>query len=535
MVAKQEVAAPSPPNETAFLSAFRAARRVSTPIVTVETPDPGSTERAIRGVLEPKAPVFAWDCTKGMRGLNDFGKAVVQQLSSDKKHPVDFAVTVNCTETLLICERLPELSVVFMYNLHLQLKEANGNSCAPVVQGLWNLRDLFKVDKRMIVGLGPMFQLPLEIQGDVISLDEPLPTRAELSEVVDQQHKNAGMPLPDDDTREAALDAIVGLAIYTAEQVTAMSLEKRPDPKKPGEFIKGLNTSKLWDRKIKAIQNTDGLRVWRPKPGETTLAELKGIDNVVAFVEELIAADAFGAIAFIDEGDKALAGGMSEYTGDSGVAKDQVGQVLSFIEDTGSLGVMLAGVAGCGKTQIAKATGSRSGKPVIVFDLGGMKGGVVGLSEMRTRTALKVLSATAEGRVLFLMTANKTTLFSPEMNRRFPDQFFFDVPDDIGRAAIWPVYIAKNGLTASQAHIPEGFDSGWTGAEIKRACERAALFGKTVVEAARYIIPSSVSHADAINQLRLEADGRFLSASYHGYYQVQPDVPGGGKRSIDVQ
>jgi hypothetical protein len=304
---------------------------------------------------------------------------------------------------------------------------------------------------------------------------------------------------------------------------------------------KGFNLARCWERKIKAIENTDGLHVYKWRSGDTTIDELRGIDNVVAFAQQLIAVDAFGVVVFIDEADKAMAGGLAEYSGDSGVAKDQIGQILTHVNDTKALGVMFAGLAGTGKTQLAKAIGQASGKPVIIFDLGGMKGGHVGESEAKIRAALKVVDATAEGKALFILTANKTTIFTPEMNRRFSDQFFFDLPDDQGRAAIWPVYAAKNKLTASQALVPPGFDAGWTGAEIQRACERAALFGCTVVEAARWIVPQAQRERKTIETMRREAAGRFLSASYPGFYtlpaadaDVDMDRPLGRSRSIEV-
>jgi hypothetical protein len=404
-----------------------------------------------------------------------------------------------------------------MHNAHLQLGEA------PVKQALWNLRDVFKMNKRTVVLLGPAFTLPAELSGDVIVLDEPLPTRAELSAVIDQQHKNAGLELPDETVRAAALDAIVGLPHYTSEQVTAMALEKT-----------GVNLAKLWERKIKAVENTQGLTVYKPIAGDTSLDELKGLDNVVAFAKELISAEAFNVIVFLDEMDKSFAGGMSDHVGDSGVSKDQVGQLLSYINDTKSLGLMLAGVAGSGKTQLAKAMGAASGKPVIVLDLGGAKGGVVGQSEAAIRQMLKVITATAEGRVLFIGTANRTTMFTPELNRRFADQFFFDLPSDEARAAIWNVYIKKNGLTPSQAARPAGFDNGWTGAEIQRACERAALFGKSVVEVAKYIIPQAVSAKQTISTMRRESAGRFISASQPGFYEPPVDAAPKVTRNIDM-
>ena len=64
-----------------------------------------------------------------------------------------------------------------------------------------------------------------------------------------------------------------------------------------------------------------------------------------------------------------------------------------------------------------------------------------------------------------------------------------------------------------------------------------ALFGKTVVEAARYIIPQAVSAAKVIDQMRRDSAGKFLSANHEGFYQLpaKPEldvtVP---QRSIEV-
>ena len=96
------------------------------------------------------------------------------------------------------------------------------------------------------------------------------------------------------------------------------------------------------------------------------------------------------------------------------------------------------------------------------------------------------------------------------------------------------MYVKKNGLTASQAEIPAGFDEGWTGAEIQVACEEAALFGKTVVQAARYIIPQAISAKATIATMRRESAGRFLSASHEGFYQIPTESPIVATRSIEV-
>lgn len=508
MMATKTTDAPTT-TDTPLILSFRAARRVSTPIVAVETADPAATMRTLVKALTEKknggtttektiVPIFLWDSVKGLRGYpkNDAAALVLERLDGYNQK-----LTVNPVGALVTCEGLPEESVVIFANFHRHMEQP------PEVQALWNLRDQFKVNKRMAILLGPAFKLRPELTGDVIVLDEPVPTRDVLSAVLDKQYVNIDLPRETDpDRRSDALDAVVGVSsVYTAEQVIAMSLTKT-----------GLNVAGLWQRKIKALEN-EGLKVWKvPAPME----DLQGIDNVKAFFLMLTKARAFEAIVFIDEADKAFAGAMSGYAGDGNVTQDQNGMILSFIQDHKSIGVLLGGVAGTGKSQLAKAVGYASGKPVIVLDLGGMKKGLVGSSEQAIRSQLKVIEATAEGRVLFIATANRTSHFTPEMSRRFPDQFFFDTPDDAGRSAIWKVYTKKFNLTASQATRPAGFDAGWNGDEIERACSRAAMLGATVVDVAQYIIPNSVSKSHDIKLLRQDASGRFLSASAPGLYRM---------------
>lgn len=510
-------------SESEMLLGFRAARRVSTPLVAIATPDPAATIDLIRTTLKKDVAVMAWDQVKGLRGLNQDGQASMAVIGIDQRQ------TLNLVTALEALEKMPLASCVFLHNAHRFLDHVG------VVQGIWNLRDQFKQNQRTLVLLGPYFKLPAELSNDVVALDEPLPTRKELEAIVDMQHKNAGLKNPTGEIRGQVLDAVVGLSVYTAESVVAMSLRGKKDSEALG-LEPGIDLERCWARKIKAIQNTDGLRVWR---GKERLEDLKGVDQAVDYMNMLIDVNAFGAIVFIDEMEKAFAGGLSEHSGDSGVSKDQIGVMLSYMSDTKSLGILLAGLAGSGKTQLAKAAAAKSGKPLIVFDLGSMKGGTVGSSEGRIRNALKVVSATAEGRVLFVATANQTSSFTPELNRRFRKQFFFDLPDAAGRAAMWKVYGTKLKLTPEQLALPENFDEGWTGAEIEAVSEDAALFKRTVKDVSQYMVPSCRSAKDTIMRLRKEAAGRFLSASKPGPYRAPEDdelkAPRKSGRSIDLE
>jgi ATPase family associated with various cellular activities (AAA) len=488
---------------------FKAARFCSVPLVAIETADPAATVAALLATLPNTVPVVGWDLVRGLHALNEPGAGAVTAL----RVPAD--ATINPVEAFNVASKLPQYTVLVAYNAHHHLKDPG------VMQAVWILRDLYKTNRRTFVALGPSFQLPAELAGDLIVLDEPFPTRADLGPIVDQLHTDANLPVPTGEHRAHILDAVVGVpSAFTAEQVVSMALD-------PKAAAPGVQLDRLWAHKIKAINAVDGLGVWK---GGEAIADLQGIDAVKGFMQAFVAADAFGVVVFIDELDKALAGGMSDYSGDSGVSKDQVGTLLSYIEDTDSEGVLLAGLAGTGKSALAKATGNAAGKVTIRFDLGAMKGGTVGQSERQIRNALKVITATAEGRVLFIGTANNSTIFTPEINRRFGDQFFFDLPDAAGRAAMWPVYIAKYGLTDAQLVNRPGLpgavsDEGWTGAEIKRVCKRAARLKITVAAAAQYLVPSAVKEAAKIDRMRAEAAGRFLSANRPGFYTVPPVRP----------
>jgi len=94
-----------------------------------------------------------------------------------------------------------------------------------VVQGIWNLRDVFKAGGQMLVLVTPPgATIPVELQNDVMVIDEPLPSMDDLGRLVAATFESANVEAPDDTTVSRAVDALVGLAAFPAEQVLAMSL-----------------------------------------------------------------------------------------------------------------------------------------------------------------------------------------------------------------------------------------------------------------------------------------------------------------------
>ena len=230
-------------------------------------------------------------------------------------------------------------------------------------------------------------------------------------------------------------------------------------------------------------------------------------------------------VVFIDEIEKAFAGTGTDL---SGVKTEMTGTILTYMQDHEADGIVFSGPPGAAKSAVAKATGGTAGIPTIAFDLAAMESSLVGASTERLRTALKIIDAVSEGRMLFIATCNSIASLPPELRRRFTlGTFFFDLPTAEERATIWRIYLKKYEVSGD---LPN--DEGWTGAEVKECCRKAYRLGMTLVEAARYIVPVSRSAAEQTKTLRLMASGKFLSASTPGVYQYEENSPAPTRRLI---
>ncbi len=487
-----------------FVSQFRAARHVSTPLVAVRTADPASTAHLVAKAVhhgKQRPPILGWDV---MRGLYAVGRDSVEELSRvlDGREPA----TVGPADALLIGQQFPDDALLLYANAHRFWHEP------AVVQGIWNLRDPFKATGRMLVLVtAPGAVLPPELAQDVLVLDEPLPSAGELELTVRETFKAADLEEPDQDLLGKAVDALIGLAAFPAEQTLAMSLTKH-----------SLDTEDLWERKRQVIEQTPGLSVWR---GGETFQDIGGCESVKEFLRAVLAGiDPPRVVVFIDEIEKAFAGTGTDL---SGVKTEMTGTILTYMQDREADGIVFLGPAGSAKSATAKATGGTAGIPTIAFDLAAMESSLVGASTERLRTALGIIDAVSQGRVLFIATCNSIASLPPELRRRFTlGTFFFDLPMAEEREAIWKIYLAKYGVTGE---LPE--DEGWTGAEIKECCRKAYRLKMSLLEAARYIVPVSKSAAEPIKALRQQASGKFLSASAPGLYRYE-EISAAPKRRL---
>jgi hypothetical protein len=481
--------------------------------VSIDTADPAATIKSACAALNGKAgsvPVCTWNLLDGLRGISKPGQDYAAQVAPDG--PIQSANPAECLA--LLAKTPPEKGIVFLSNAHRIIDDAS------VAQGIWNLRDIFKGIGATLVLLSPSLRLPAELARDVVSITEPLPTAEEHGKTVDDTLSGTTPPLapPTGQERAAVLDTLLGLSSFEAEQAIALSLRKD-----------GIDRADLWSRKVRAVEQTDGLSVYR---GKERYADTAGLANAKATIGSTVRGKMrISCLVFLDELDKAMA---ASGTDTSGTTQDQNKVLLSYLQDNDVPGTLWLGPPGTGKTMLAKATAGEYAIPLIMLDLGAMKGSLVGQSEQRMRQAIKVIHAISDGRALFIGACNRTENLPPELRRRFNYlSLFFDLPDAEERAATLKVWTAKYDLDA--ALLDWTPPAGWTGAEIRNACLKAWAMGVPLSQAAQTIVPIARSAADTVEALRKSASGKYISASAPGLYNYDAThTPTAQGRKLEV-
>ena len=303
-----------------FRSAFHAARCVSTPLVAVRTADPASTTHFIIETLKQGRklpPLLGWDVVRGLYAIGKDSGDELARLLGERQ-----GATIGPVDALFLAQQLCDDGILLYSNGHRFWNDPG------VMQGIWDLRDPFKATGRMLVLLvAPGATLPAELGQDVLILDEPLPSTTHLEQIVRETFNAAELHEPERPVIDRAVDALVGLAAFPAEQALAMSLVKRE-----------LDTADLWERKRQIIEQTPGLSVWR---GGETFEDIGGVQNVKDFLLAVLAGiEPPRVVVFIDEIEKAFAGTGTDL---SGVKTEMTGTILTYMQDREADGSVFIG------------------------------------------------------------------------------------------------------------------------------------------------------------------------------------------------
>lgn len=482
-----------------LVNQFQNVRRVSTPLVVVRTTDGSSVAAAITAANQDQ-PILQWDIAAGFQPrTKPTGVKACELICGGGQD--SWPGFTNPAEAVTMLAKAPAGSIVFLFNAHRVWNEL------PTVQAIWNLRDLFKSNKRTLVLLTtPEAAVVRELESDTIILDDPLPDEKQLADIIASACENSlpALPVPDAATMSRAVDALKGLSAFVAEQVVALALRKN-----------GINLSELWERKRQAVEQTPGATIYR---GQEKFSDIGGHDGLKRNLTRVIKSKRpVKVVVIFDEFEKMLAGTQGDT---SGVSQDQAQQILTFMQDHQVRGTMLMGHPGAGKSIAAKAMANEAGCLCILADMGAMKGSLVGESEARVRAFFNLILAIAgDGGAFFVATCNSTHVLTTEIRRRFKTGFFFvDLPSDEEKAALWSLKMKKFNISKKQA-TPMPDDTNWTGAEIESCCEKADDYGISLVEAASEIVPVAQAQPRLIEQRRQEAHGTMLSAATGVTYQ----------------
>ncbi|NCJ06895.1 AAA family ATPase [Synechococcales cyanobacterium C] len=171
------------------------------PLIYLVTPEEERAEQAIAALAQakPQRRVFVWTMTHG-----------TLELGQPRGNTHHSTVSPQMALQSAIRERDPALFV--FKDLHPFLDSPE------VVRWLRDAIASFKGTEKAIILMSPVQQIPIELEKDVIVLDFPLPTLCDLDQVL-ADHVGSSLRRTSPDTCEKLVKAALGLTLDEAEKV----------------------------------------------------------------------------------------------------------------------------------------------------------------------------------------------------------------------------------------------------------------------------------------------------------------------------
>ena len=387
-----------------------------------------------------------------------------------------------------------------------------------------------KSSSKTIILLGPVLNIPTELEKEITVVDFSLPTRDELSDqlaaIVETVHKHDSMSVDLDRRQQARLvQACLGLTGDEAANAIAKAIIQA------GGRLDRDAVEAVTEEKQQIIRKSGLLEYYR---SDERLAGVGGLDILKEWLRKRVRAF----------GEEARAFGLPE-----------------------PKGILLVGVQGCGKSLVAKSVANSWRLPVLRLDVGRLFSSLVGSSEENLRGAIRLAESIApvvlwvdeiekgfsgvgssnvsdagtaarvfasfitwlqekRAPVFVIATANTVHQLPPELVRkgRFDEIFFVDLPDAAERADIWRIHLAK------RHRDPDAFDlqtlamasDGLSGAEIEQAViaglyeafdQTRPLEMADLLDVLQETVPLSLMMQEEIDALRAWARRRARPAS----------------------
>ena len=480
------------------------------PLIYLVTSEEERAEQAVARIAQQTTQhqrLFVWTVT---RGVMEYGKGGTQQTHHN---------TISPEAAMEWMVRQAEASIFIFKDLHPFI-------ASPAVTR-W-LRDAiasFKGTEKLILLMSPYLEIPLELEKDVVVLDFPLPSLAELQEVLRQQLDKTRTRRTPAGVQEKLLKAAQGLTRDEAEKVYRKAY-------------------------VKAGQLTEA-------EVEIVLSEKKQLirrNGILEYIEEDETLQAVGGLDELKRWLTQRADAFTEKAREYGLPQPK--------------GMLILGVPGCGKSLIAKTTSRLWSLPLLRLDMGRVyDGSMVGRSEANLRNALKTAesispailfideldkafaggggSGDADGGtssrifgtfltwmqektspVFVMATANRVERLPGEFLRkgRFDELFFVDLPTVAERQAIFRIHLTKRRSDIDRFDLEQlaKVADGFSGAEIEQAVIAAMYeaFAQDreftqldIIAAIKATLPLSRTMMEQVTALREWARQRARTAS----------------------
>lgn len=461
-----------------------------------------------------------WDADEGLKG----DARVMNQRSADeiKKEPVwyDKKPVSLIKDAHKIAAKTKQPRTIFVLkNFHRKEFMENTAILQALINSARQAQQAEKFSYTFIV-LSPLLCIPAELESEFVVVEQALPDRPRLWSAMSSIAQADELPKTEEE-RQMVLDAAVGLSVRAAEGALALTIvDKKP-----------FDVATIQKHKAQAVKRS-GLLTISSDPD--TFEQMGGLSHFKDYTAKLL-------------------------------RRRPANPLLN------PKGLLLLGVPGSGKSQAVKCLGNATNRPVLCMDVGALRSKYQGETDQNMRNALRIADAMSPcilfideiekalsgvqssgvtdggtgarvfGTLLTWLNDHKSDVFfvgtcndvgqlmgsNPEFARaeRFDGMFFFDLPSQEERLAIWNIYLKAYDIKKapdSQKLIEMSKD--WTGAEIRQCCRLSALMDETIEVTATKIVPIMKTGKDKLDELRDWADGLCLSASTHGLFKKEVDA-----------
>ena len=476
--------------------------------------------------IKIKRDVFVWSATEGLNKLLTTGQEHVNNAE-------------NPTEALNYIDSYNKPAILILKDIHAFLGIQGRNADYSLIRKIRDVAGSLKNAEcsKNVVILAPSLVLPNDLQKDITVVDFDLPTLDELKSLLNEMldmNEGSGILIDlDENGKELLCKAAQGLTLQEAENAFARAMVTK------GQLtVKELDI--ILEEKCQVIKKT----------------------GILEFINTTVNIDDIGGLE-----------NMKKWL--SKRNKSWLGTAQKDYNLPAPKGVLITGVAGCGKSMTAKAMSAMWQLPLLRLDVGKIFSGLVGSSEENMRKAIQTAEAVAPSilwideiekgfggssngemdggttarvfgtfltwmnektkPVFVIATANNISRLPAEMLRkgRFDEIFFVDLPTVNERKIIFKLHLEKrlkgskskdfavtDDLLNKLATATEGFG----GSEIEQVVisalfeafsENRTLETDDLFKVIKNTVPLSTTQSEQILAIREWANERAVSATAH--------------------